>query len=220
MPDALRAGDRRGRGLGSSWCRTTTSRGSRSTSCATWCAVHGHVEVLSFDSRRYVGAQIGIHNPKGERVGTVSHVRNQEYVVIAGDRAEVRRLVDATGEVRRCPCLTSRRSTTAISARRPASRRGSTRTTSAGSRSARSVTCRWSCGGSTAPSRRPTHLEHMHGQLGAGGRGDAHRRALRRRQHAQHPRPLSRPRASEGGLLRTRLPAPVTPLTTPCRQTW
>ena len=63
------------------------------------CAVHGHVEVLSFDSRRYVGAQIGIHNPKGERVGTVSHVRNQEYLAIAGDRREVARLVDATQEV-------------------------------------------------------------------------------------------------------------------------
>jgi adenine-specific DNA-methyltransferase len=64
-----------------------------------WCAVHGHVEVLSFDSRRYVGAQIGIHNPKGERVGKVSHVRNREYVVVAGPRAEVARLVDATEEV-------------------------------------------------------------------------------------------------------------------------
>ena len=63
------------------------------------CAVHGHVEVLAFDSRRYVGAQIGIHNPQGERVGAVSHVRNQEYVVIAGAREEVRRLVDATQEV-------------------------------------------------------------------------------------------------------------------------
>ncbi len=63
------------------------------------CAVHGHVEMLQFDSRRYVGAQIGIHNPKGQRVGTVSHVRNREYVVIAGDRSEVRRLVDAAGEV-------------------------------------------------------------------------------------------------------------------------
>jgi adenine-specific DNA-methyltransferase len=63
------------------------------------CAVHGHVEMLAFDSRRYVGAQIGIHNPQGERVGTVSHVRNQEYVVIAGARDEVRRLVAATQEV-------------------------------------------------------------------------------------------------------------------------
>jgi adenine-specific DNA-methyltransferase len=63
------------------------------------CAVHGHVEMLQFDSRRYVGAQIGIHNPKGERVGTVSHVRNHEYVVVAGDRDEVVRLVDAAQEV-------------------------------------------------------------------------------------------------------------------------
>ena len=63
------------------------------------CSVHGHVELLSFDSRRYVGAQIGIHNPQGERVGTVSHVRNREFVAIAGDRDEVRRLVNATEEV-------------------------------------------------------------------------------------------------------------------------
>ncbi len=63
------------------------------------CAVHGHVEVLTFDSRRYVGAQIGIHNPKGERVGTVSHVRNQEYLVVAGERREVERLTRAAGEV-------------------------------------------------------------------------------------------------------------------------
>ena len=63
------------------------------------CAVHGHVELLSFDSRRYVGARIGIHNPKGERVGTVSHVRNHEYLAIAGDRREVTRLVAATQEV-------------------------------------------------------------------------------------------------------------------------
>jgi adenine-specific DNA-methyltransferase len=63
------------------------------------CAVHGHVEMLAFDSRRYVGAQIGIHNPAGERVGTVSHVRNQEYVVIAGERREVERLVEASEEV-------------------------------------------------------------------------------------------------------------------------
>jgi adenine-specific DNA-methyltransferase len=63
------------------------------------CAVHGHVEMLAFDSRRYVGAQIGIHNPQGERVGTVSHVRNQEYIVIAGERADVRHLVDASQEI-------------------------------------------------------------------------------------------------------------------------
>ena len=40
---------------------------------------------MAFDSRRYVGAQIGIHNPSGEKVGTVSHLRNVEYVMLAGD---------------------------------------------------------------------------------------------------------------------------------------
>jgi adenine-specific DNA-methyltransferase len=55
------------------------------------CAVRGTVEVLSFDSRRYVGAQIGIYNPGGERVGQVSHLRNTEYVVVAGDGPDVQR---------------------------------------------------------------------------------------------------------------------------------
>ncbi|MFI5052758.1 MAG: DNA adenine methylase [Acidimicrobiia bacterium] len=47
------------------------------------------VEVLSFDSKRYVGAQIGIYNPSGDRVGEVSHLRNLEFVVLAGDRERV-----------------------------------------------------------------------------------------------------------------------------------
>lgn len=53
------------------------------------CSVHGSVAVLAFDSKRYVGAQIGVHAPSGERVGTVSHLRNVEYVVLAGDAADV-----------------------------------------------------------------------------------------------------------------------------------
>jgi adenine-specific DNA-methyltransferase len=57
------------------------------------CRVHGHVEVLAFPSNRYVGARIGIHNPAGEKVGTVGRLRNLEYVVVAGDRSRVRRLV-------------------------------------------------------------------------------------------------------------------------------
>ena len=42
------------------------------------------VAALAFDSRRYVGAQIGIHNPVGEKVGRVSHTRNTEFVFVAG----------------------------------------------------------------------------------------------------------------------------------------
>jgi len=54
----------------------------------------GTVRTLAFDSKRYVGAQIGIHNPRGERVGTVTRLRNVEYVVVAGDADVVER---ATG---------------------------------------------------------------------------------------------------------------------------
>ncbi len=59
------------------------------------CSARGHVEVLAFDSARYVGARIGIHNPAGRKVGTVSHLRNTEYVLVAGPRARVRSMVDA-----------------------------------------------------------------------------------------------------------------------------
>jgi adenine-specific DNA-methyltransferase len=53
-------------------------------------AGHDDVRMLAFDSKRYVGAQIGIHNPAGVKVGTVSHLRNTEYLFIAGptDRVE------------------------------------------------------------------------------------------------------------------------------------
>ena len=56
------------------------------------CGVHGDVVVLGFDSARYVGARIGIHNPDGEKVGKVSHVRNTEYLLVAGDSAAVSRM--------------------------------------------------------------------------------------------------------------------------------
>jgi adenine-specific DNA-methyltransferase len=65
------------------------------------CSVRGAVAVLAFPSKRYVGAQIGIHNPKGDKVGTVSHLRNVEYVLVAGDRADVARAtapITARGE--------------------------------------------------------------------------------------------------------------------------
>jgi adenine-specific DNA-methyltransferase len=58
------------------------------------CSVGGrHVAVLGFDSKRYVGAQIGIHNPKGERVGRVSHLRNTELLAIGGPRDLVEKVV-------------------------------------------------------------------------------------------------------------------------------
>lgn len=42
----------------------------------------GDVHVLEFDYKRYVGAQIGIHDLNGKRVGKVSHLRNREYLYV------------------------------------------------------------------------------------------------------------------------------------------
>ena len=46
----------------------------------------GEVRVLEHDYKRYVGAQIGIYSPRGEKVGTVGKLRNRErlYVVRRG----------------------------------------------------------------------------------------------------------------------------------------
>lgn len=55
------------------------------------------VATLAFDSTRYVGARIGIFDPSGRKVGKVSHLSNQELLVIAGRPALVRRVVEAVG---------------------------------------------------------------------------------------------------------------------------
>ena len=52
------------------------------------------VATLAFDSARYVGARIGIFDPSGRKVGRVSHVSNQELLVIAGETDLVRHVVD------------------------------------------------------------------------------------------------------------------------------
>jgi len=59
------------------------------------CARHETVRALDFDQARYVGARIGIHNPAGQRVGTVGHLRNTEYLVVSGNAAAVSRAVAA-----------------------------------------------------------------------------------------------------------------------------
>ncbi len=49
-------------------------------------STRGRVTVLSHDYKRYVGAQIGIYNPSGEKVGEVSHLRNTEYLYVVDTR--------------------------------------------------------------------------------------------------------------------------------------
>jgi adenine-specific DNA-methyltransferase len=50
-------------------------------------ATRGEVASAQVDYKRYVGAQIGIYNPRGEKVGRVSHLRNCEYLFLAGPNA-------------------------------------------------------------------------------------------------------------------------------------
>lgn len=42
----------------------------------------GSVERIDIAFRRYIGAQIGVHNPAGKKVGKVSHTRNVEHLFI------------------------------------------------------------------------------------------------------------------------------------------
>jgi adenine-specific DNA-methyltransferase len=49
-------------------------------------SARGEVQVIEIQHPRYVGARIGIHNPKGEKVGSVGRLRNVEYLFVVGDR--------------------------------------------------------------------------------------------------------------------------------------
>ena len=60
---------------------------------ADMCSMHDQVRVLEFDAPRYVGARTGLYNPAGVKVGSPKRVRNIEYVVVAGPRGMVDRMV-------------------------------------------------------------------------------------------------------------------------------
>lgn len=55
----------------------------------------GKVQILDFDFKRYVGAQIGVYNKLGKKVGEPGHARNIEHVVLAGPKATVDRMAAA-----------------------------------------------------------------------------------------------------------------------------
>lgn len=58
-------------------------------------ARHGKVFVVTKDFKRYVGAQIGIYNPSGDKVGEVSHLRNEEYIYLVARPQLCERISDA-----------------------------------------------------------------------------------------------------------------------------
>ncbi len=64
----------------------------------------GRVLVFEQDFTRYVGARIGVYNPRGEKVGAVSHTRNKEHLFVVTDDAAAASRVEAlraelTGEL-------------------------------------------------------------------------------------------------------------------------
>lgn len=60
------------------------------------CEPRGAVAVIEVDFKRYVGAQIGIFNKNGKKVGTPGQQRNVEYVVLVGEKAKIARMVAAS----------------------------------------------------------------------------------------------------------------------------
>ena len=52
-------------------------------------SARGHLQVVEIARPRYVGARIGIHSPKGEKVGTVGRLRNVEYLFLVTERPVV-----------------------------------------------------------------------------------------------------------------------------------
>ena len=48
------------------------------------CAARGNpVEVLAFDTRRYIGQRLGVFGPHGRKVGVPGPERNVEYVLVS-----------------------------------------------------------------------------------------------------------------------------------------
>lgn len=46
------------------------------------CSTRGYVISISKQHKRYIGSVIGIYNPQGDKVGKVSHTKNEEYLFI------------------------------------------------------------------------------------------------------------------------------------------
>jgi len=64
-------------------------------------SAEGDVFVIAKDFKRYVGAQIGIYNPRGDKVGDISHLRNEEYIYLVARPALADRIPDAIARLER-----------------------------------------------------------------------------------------------------------------------
>lgn len=67
-------------------------RSEMETMLASLWGGQGQVTTIETDFKRYVGAQIGIYNPQGQKVGRVSHLRNKEYLYVVARECLATRL--------------------------------------------------------------------------------------------------------------------------------
>ena len=103
MPDAL-AGVHRGVDAPTSWsCRTTTSRGSASTSWSTCARGRGAVEVAALRLEALRRRADRHPQPAGRKRRAVSHLRNTEYLVVSGSPDAVERARVVARGARRAP---------------------------------------------------------------------------------------------------------------------
>jgi len=59
-------------------------------------STRGPVTTLEHDFKRYIGAQIGIYNHRGKKVGEVSHLRNKEFLYVVACDQPCPRAADAS----------------------------------------------------------------------------------------------------------------------------
>jgi adenine-specific DNA-methyltransferase len=65
----------------------------------------GKVTTIENNFKRYVGAQIGIYNPQGEKVGKVSHLSNKEYLYVVSRECLAERLAPMCAHASEQSCL-------------------------------------------------------------------------------------------------------------------
>lgn len=55
--------------------------------------------VFAFDYNRYVGARIGIYNPSGEKVGSIDHTKNHEYIFACSSTENIKKMQRALSTI-------------------------------------------------------------------------------------------------------------------------
>jgi adenine-specific DNA-methyltransferase len=82
-------------------------------------AEKGRVAVVAVDYKRYVGAQIGIFDPRGRKVGRVSHLRNREYLYVVAPTADEAERAAAPSAGRSYPAAVPTAASCILRRRRP-----------------------------------------------------------------------------------------------------